>query len=106
MLNKLANVINEKATSVLYNLLEGLYEYDLPEPGETATVFSHDGQDQIQFVCPDRRNVPSINENVRIEFFISILFFNHQILVSEEFIEIFCILRFKQIAENIHSIAA
>ncbi len=65
LLNKVATVINEKETSGLYSLLEALYEYDLPEHGDTATVFSHDGQEQIQFICPDRRDLPSINENVR-----------------------------------------
>ena len=63
-MNKIAAVINEKETSSLNYLLEALYEYDLPEPGACATIYSHDGSEQIQFNCPDRRNIPLINENV------------------------------------------
>lgn len=43
LLNKLANLINEKGTSILYNFLEALYEYELPEPSEVAHILSHDG---------------------------------------------------------------
>jgi hypothetical protein len=47
----------------LYHLLEALYEYELPEPGNWAQIFSHDGLDQVRFQCPDRRLLPSIQEN-------------------------------------------
>ena len=43
--------------------MEALYEYELPEPGNWAQIFSHDGLDQVRFQCPDRRLLPSIQEN-------------------------------------------
>ncbi|RNA01442.1 DENN domain-containing 1A [Brachionus plicatilis] len=63
ILNKISSIINEKDTKALYHFLEALYEYELPEPGNFAQIFSHDGLDQIRFMCPDRRVVPSIQEN-------------------------------------------
>jgi len=62
-LNRLASILNEKDTTNLYNFLEALYEYDLPEPGSMAEIFSHDGLENISFICPDRRIIPSISEN-------------------------------------------
>lgn len=32
-------------TTSLYYFLEALYEYELPEPGNYAQIFSHDGTD-------------------------------------------------------------
>jgi hypothetical protein len=63
LLNKIAMIINEKETASLYHFLEAVYEYELPDPGNYAQIFSHDGLDQIRFQCTDRRIVPSINEN-------------------------------------------
>lgn len=51
-------------TQQLYNYLEALYEYNLPEPGNYAHILSHDGLEEVRFLCPDRRVVPSIKENV------------------------------------------
>lgn len=50
--------------------MEALYEYELPEPGNWAQIFSHDGLDQFPFQCPDRRILPSIQENrMLLKFF-------------------------------------
>lgn len=97
LLNKIATIINEKETDSLYHFLEAVYEYELPEPGSFAEIFSHDGLDQIKFWCPDRRIVPSINENRNllkffaffdlekiIKIFTALLLERHILIVSKD----------------------
>jgi len=97
LLNKISTVINEKETDSLYHFLEAVYEFDLPEPGSFAEILSHDGMDEIKFWCPDRRIVPSINENRNllkffaffdlekiIKIFTALLLERHIMIVSKD----------------------
>lgn len=97
LLNKVAAIINEKDTTSLYHFIEAIYEYELPKPGSFAEIFSHDGLDTYCFHCPDRRIVPSINENRNllkffaffdlekiIKIFTALLLERHILIVSKD----------------------
>ena len=43
----------------------------MPEPGNYAHILSHDGLEEVRFLCPDRRVVPSIKEQTIIAAILS-----------------------------------